>query len=61
MWYCKCHDCSKEVDVVFDLRYEYDNKKITIYTIKNDRKEPTPTGLCFDCIQKHIKNDLRNH
>jgi hypothetical protein len=40
---CKCLECDKPLKVLLDFRYVKE-KKIELYALKDDGKDPKPTG-----------------
>jgi hypothetical protein len=54
---CKCIECEKSLKVVFDFRYVED-KKLELYAIVDDGKNPRPTGYCIECVKDALLKDL---
>lgn len=52
----KCCECKEEIEVVFEGRFCGDNCKLFI--VKENYKEPTPTGYCKECFKKVICKDI---
>ncbi len=54
---CKCLECEKPLKVIFDFRY-IKEKKIELYAIEDDGKDPKPTGYCVECVKDAVGKDL---
>ena len=54
---CKCLECETPLKVIFDFRYVKE-KKIELYVIEDDGKNPAPTGYCAECVKDAVGRDL---
>ncbi len=55
---CKCIECEKPLRVLFDFRY-IKEKKMELYAIEDDGKDPKPTGYCVECVKDVVGKDLQ--
>ena len=55
---CKCIECEKQLSVLFDFRYVKE-KKMELYAIEDDGKDPKPTGYCVECVKDVVGKDLQ--
>jgi hypothetical protein len=53
----KCIECGKPLKVLFDYRYVKE-RKMEVYAIEDDGKDPRPTGFCVACVQDAVGKDL---
>ena len=54
---CKCLECEKPLKVLFDFRY-VEEKKMELYAIEDDGRDPKPTGYCVECVKGVVEKDL---
>ena len=54
---CKCLECAKPINVLFDFRYVR-GEKIELYAIEDDGNDPKPTGYCVECVKDVVGKDL---
>jgi hypothetical protein len=54
---CRCLECETPLKVLFDFRYA-EEKKIELYAIEDDGKDPIPTGYCVECVKDAVAKDL---
>ena len=57
LYRCNCLECKKHVQVLFDFRYVKE-EKMELYVIRDDGKDPRPTGYCAKCVQGAIGKNL---
>ena len=54
---CKCLECEKPLNVIFDFRYVQE-EKIELYAIEDDGRDPKPSGFCGECLMYRVGKDL---